>query len=76
MFVPSNFTVDKGTTLSFTGCTINHLQGNEGITFNSFKSHFDGDIELDGWEIWTQDTPHKFIDKFEAYSGSQEELLV
>ncbi len=76
MFIPSGFTVEPNTTVTFKGCTLRNKQPFEWLSVNCFKDHFAGIEVLEDWEIWIEDSAVEFLDKIEAYTGVQSERLV
>ena len=75
MFVPSDFTIDENTVLGFEDCRfIQHL-GWDLLNVDVYKEHFQGHMNLEGWDICTPDHPELFINKIEAYIKQEESSL-
>jgi hypothetical protein len=76
MYVPVNFTVAPDTKMTIENCTVNSREGFEHLTMNCYKDHFEGEVHLEDWEIWVDESPIVFMDKLNYYLGTQEERLV
>lgn len=67
MFVPTGFTIDENTLLEFEDCRVVHHVGWNMLHANVYKEHFQGNVNLEGWDIYTQAHPESFINKIKAY---------
>lgn len=75
MYVPSDFTVQAGTTVRIENCEIIKHELWNMDSCNVFQSTFKGDVVLDGWLIYTEDHPAVFLDKLESYTTQEERLV-
>jgi hypothetical protein len=75
MYVPSNFTANENTVVEFKNCSIFMHDGINMLHANVFKDSFQGNVELEGWDIYTEDEPVVFLDKIESYIKQEERLI-
>jgi hypothetical protein len=75
VYVPSNFTVEKGAVINFENCAVIERNEHNMLHANVFMNRFKGEVNLIDSDIYIDDSTVKFIDKIEAYAGAREELL-
>ncbi|MCY9055998.1 hypothetical protein MOE90_20350 [Bacillus spizizenii] len=76
MFIPSNFTVNQGSTVKFSNCRFFSKDMFLWVKANCFKDKFSGNEKIDGWDIITEDSIAVFKDKIDTLTGKQEENLL
>ncbi|MFI8671882.1 hypothetical protein ACIGIJ_18685 [Bacillus paranthracis] len=75
MFIPLGFTIDSNTSIVFKDCKIFMHEGWNMLHANVFKDHFQGNVELKGWDIYTEENPITFLDKIESFTKQEERLV-
>ncbi|MEX3625134.1 hypothetical protein [Viridibacillus arvi] len=75
IFVPSNFTVEEGSTVQMTRTEIIKKQVWNAQSCNVYKHNFKGSEHFEDCIIYTEDSPVEFVDKLESYITKGDRLL-
>lgn len=76
MYVPSNFTAQPDSDISFKDCRFYSRDMFLWVEANCYKESFGKQEEIKGWDIISEDSVPVFRDKLDTYTGKQEERLV
>lgn len=72
MFVPSGFTIDENTIITFENCRLIQHLGWDLLNVDMYKEHFQGQMNLEGLDICTQDDPEAFINKIQSFISQED----